>query len=68
MVKNYKGYSYTGSSILGYRLAPLRDYGKKQNMSLEVKQTGVQRNNDYNCNKTLRKVTYRKFLKSANRR
>ena len=67
MVKHFKGYNYTGCTILGYRLVPIRDYGEDLNMSFDVRQTGIEHQNNFNCNKKIRKVTYRKFLKSANR-
>ncbi len=68
MVKHFKGYNYVGSSILGYRLVPIKDYGNVLNMSLEIRKTGEEHQNNFNCNKKLKKVTYRKFLKSANRK
>lgn len=67
MVKNFKGYGYIGSSILGYRLTPIRDFGVRNNSEIRVINTGIRVQNNYNYDKKLRKVTYRKFLKSANK-
>lgn len=62
-----KGFKYVGSAILGYKLAPVSDYGVKNASNLKV---GKGKNNrqevkgtNYNCDRNLRKVIYRKYNK-----
>ena len=68
MVK-FKGFNNVGSSILGYKLVPVVDTGAKFAIGINMKTNdyNTEIKNDYNCDKKLRKVTYRKFLKTANK-
>ncbi len=69
MIKRFKGFFNGGCTILGYRLVPVIDHGEMNTRDFTVGQPKEEPAiKDFNCDKGLRKVTYRKFMKSANRR
>ena len=69
MIKRYRGFSNEGTAILGYRVVQRTDYGEFYATELEVENTGREIvPSESRRQKGLRKITYRKFNKSANRR
>ena len=69
MVKNFKGFNYVGSVVLGYRMVSVNDMGVNHSQHVSINSTGREvTNRDFNCDKKLRKVTYRKFMKTADRK
>ena len=69
MVKNFKGFKYEGSIVLGYRMVPVSDTGIVYSQEISINSTGREvTGKDFNCDRNIKKITYRKFMKSANRK
>ena len=65
-----KGFKYVGSTILGYKLTTVVDLNGAYAKNLKVanhKSENTTTRPNFNCDRKLRKVTYRKFNKTANR-
>ncbi len=65
MVRNFKGLNYIGSTIFGYTLVPIKDYGTI-GLSIRKNYEGYNTKphyNNYNIDKRIKLLSYKKEIR-----